>query len=542
MKRLYPNDYFNEDAKSCDDDYLYYQDSASLFRSTPLAGLNNAVVTQQKDIEDYTVIAAGQGDVRHIHVTAAGSLLLIGRSIATNLYYMWRSDDQGATWSADGSHVLELGLDDSGVHQPGRNMLGNQNMCNVTLDDGSAAILLAEYQAVDASPHNIKVWISKDDGLTWTSMWSVGNSDGEASNQPIRHFHCVQQDPYTKKIVVVCGDSDAMNGIVIGPNNGDWSAINDTAPKDISETGFVAAGNSQKYRGYQLAFDENYIYSYADTTEAANQGIWRFSKTDLTATKVHAVAREGGGMFRTQQGTLLACDIVDSNNDATMTEVNIYASEDGETWKNIAKAALENGWSGVARTFSIIFQDKFGRIFFSGGVYNSIPGKADKHVTVVKEQGNWFDALGAEIIAPVYYVSDTGTDSHNQNTFQGFRESAPWATLKYALEGDRITIGARVLLADGIHTTNASTLDYQSNTIPAKAGQTTVVEGRISGQTTLYYDADNTGTGFNVGLNDGDLTFRNLRVISSTGTTLFDTTGYTDTLTNSTTQGPVRWR
>lgn len=535
MNRLYPVDYYDELALNTDNDYIYFEDSGDQLWRFPHG--DRASRALLKDFgADYASDFPNAADFNHVHVTPDGTLLAIARDTVTDLYFMYRGIDQGDTWSA--SYVLRPGWTGS-THIAGRAALGIPSLANVTMDDGRSAILFAEYQTTDAAPHNLYVHISYDDGLTWAYWWSV--SDGSAV---IRHFHCIYQDPFTSKIIIGCGDNDTQNGIVIAPATTDLTALaGDNSPADINNSLINSVGNDQKYRVLNITFDEDYMYSHIDTTVEASAGIYRFNRVFSVYEKMYAPATIfgktilGGGGIKTANGNHIFSDLVQSGDDPTVAAIRFHMLNDDKTgWETVARANLEDSWSGI-KMFNWLFQDPIGDIWVCGTANDQLPGKANKHVPIFNEQGTWSADLGEEVIAPVYWVSQSGSDSNN-----GYRPSAPFATVSYAVTGDRMTFGARLILTCGLHTSATADIEWDTNPIVGVANET-VIEGCIEsgGQVWLEYDTGNAGQGFTIATADGDIKFRNMRVYDQWGNDLTAGT-YTATLTENVNQGKINWR
>ena len=103
---------------------------------------------------------------------------LTNRGLAGQNPRIWRSIDDGATWSQTGTLAF-----------PG---LGHQSIISPT----AGVILIGEYGNVGNSVYSIKR--STDDGLTWVTVLSSPGTD--AAGDP-GHFHSITRDPVNGKLV-----------------------------------------------------------------------------------------------------------------------------------------------------------------------------------------------------------------------------------------------------------------------------------------------------------------------------------------------------
>lgn len=471
-------------------------------------------------------------------------------------YSLFTTTDGGTTWAKS----LKCGSDgttglNGSTWRPFRRMLGDFSICDATLEDGTKAILYAEYNTENVADNRYtSVWVSEDKGLNWVPFWVMTTDSGSSTRV---HAHSIYQDPYNQRIIVSIGDDDGTGGVAIvsGPArssaNGYWTAINDIRANNITSTDsdFYVLEGDQKYRVIGLLITENWYYSHTDSeTEAAGRGIYRFPKDLSNYTKVYspdsidASPIIGGNGIVTQSGKLLFTDFAPAA--ATTEVIRIHLSEDGVNWYTVAKVILESATTS-GRYHISIKQTPDGLIWFAP-VTNQA-GTTAAQVVAVRETGEWTSDLGAETICPVYWVDqdapdDTGTGYTPTTT--GDSQDAK-QTLKALLEGNKITFGGRILLTEGVHETQGITSAWQSNSKTSNQidENEIVIEG-IGKGATLIFDTNNTGAGVVLNSGDGPIKFRNMRVYSNNGSPLLDTTtnSYDGTATKNITEGKIRWR
>ena len=427
------------------------------------------------DIDSLTGITDGEFD--SLHITGADTKLMIVREInaGANTAFMFRSTD-GTSW---GSFVMRPGWNGS-VHRPSRSALGASSYENVILDDGSPAILFLEYKTVNTD--ELYGWISTDDGVTWSVWWTIN----AGATQHSRHGHSVYQDPTTKKIVACLGDSNTESAVIVGPNNGDWSAIDDTAIASISDPDFAVGTGAQRYRLIDLVFKDDFIYGHADAgADNLDRGIWKFNIDLSTYERVYEPSYLvdddviGGSGLLTSSGVMIFADLQQPA--STGDFIKVHASADGTNFSTIGIVHMCAG-HGSTRWFSSSFQAPNGDIYLGGLANIDTAGKGGRSCTIFREGSAYSAIKGEETLAPVYWVKPTGTDSA-----QAGWSSSGWATIKYALEGDRITNGARVRIDGDFVETAAAFPDWDGNAQAANTARETVLE--LVGNSTWRLDS-----------------------------------------------------
>ena len=174
--------------------------------------------------------------------------------------------------------------------------------------------------------------------------------------------------------------------------------------------------------------------------------------------------------LRTTAGTLL---FVDSTFGAPDWQLNIYASGDeGNSWKIVGKFGYRQPTAGIKDIF-----ERNGKIYIS---ICQAAGKNDYGSTAILSLNGDFAEEAPVIVHPVYWVAPNGVDAVGGG--RGWRPSLPWASPKFALEGDKICKGARVIIAPGSY--DAGSISRGGIIIPSQGTGEVVIEG--AGRDALY--------------------------------------------------------
>lgn len=381
---------------------------------------------------------------------------------------IYKSIDSGSNWGNNSpsfdnmAYCMRIGQ--VGVPQFSSSMLAKG------LVFSGQDVYLAEYNVspgrVSGSTNDaVKILKSADLGTTW-SMHAVWNTDG---SHYIRHFHGICSDG--GYFYIMCGDTDAESGILrIDPSQ----PIVGNQPLSAYADCFHGA---QRYRTGDILFPPGpYMYWFSDTVVGdAERGIWRGNK-DMTGSPIRVdskiAARMGmSGWYGTitPAGAMVVSEFIEAGADGTA--INFYGSADGgDTWKTCGKFGVVLGKGGCDSFFS--WGDE---MFF---VKTGHSGKSPETITLVLTSKPYSDFDGMRILNPVYWVSESGTDTDGAE--HGQRPSKPWKTLSHALNNSRITHGARVIMSSGVFDAPGS-IDWLTNDSPAVSYESVLIEGSQSG-------------------------------------------------------------
>lgn len=116
------------------------------------------------------------------------------------------------------------------------------------LDTTTPYTIFAEYGS--GNDVEMYVWRTDDRGKTWKKMFTQGSRGG---NGEIKHFHCVQYDPYRKELWLASGDTDAETKI--------WTSADDGLTWTLKYSG------SQKTRTLGFVFEKDAIYYGMDSPQ-----------------------------------------------------------------------------------------------------------------------------------------------------------------------------------------------------------------------------------------------------------------------------------
>lgn len=141
-----------------------------------------------------------------------------------------------------------------------------------------AYTIFAEYGT--GNDEEMYVWKTKNKGLTWEKVFTKGARGG---NGEIKHFHCVQIDPFTKDIWLASGDTDDEAKI--------WKSI------DEGETWQELFGGSQHTRTLGFVFEKDTIYYGMDSpTNAFPSNIYRIDRNTMQKISV-GVTKNGWAVY-----------------------------------------------------------------------------------------------------------------------------------------------------------------------------------------------------------------------------------------------------
>ncbi len=470
--RLIPVDRFEGDIVAEDNDYLYRVTNSQNFDRIP-----------KSDLSSSTQLAAGSAFPGGAPVAGAFVLLSTGTFITQGVdasNTVVRSTDGGVTWNT----VTTM---DSAV-------LRERGITKVDLVDGSEAVILGGYEVLSTG-EDVELIMLTNDGATVTVLntWAVDNA-------LVRHIHGSRQDPFTKKLWIFMGDTNAQSGILIVDHDKiddttAWSNIGDSALSSITEPGFtVIADGTQKFRPTDMAFTKKYAYMSSDGSPTGiYQGIIRIDKATNRGVYVDRKMQdfsdhhEGFWSLPVTTNQVVHVPLI-STGPTDNWEVPFFSHvDDGITYK-IGKGHLD----GSATKFvpRVFWKGQEDKIYFSTG---DMAGSNDQKYTIVmKVTSDPFYGPQPDNFFPCYFVSTTGATS--AGTTVGIDPRNPAAMEAVLNRGNGCGIystGAVFLFAEGDYTTstNLSVGDYSNGTFTYQGNAGERIQLRPSGNVTI------TGTG-----------------------------------------------
>ncbi|MCD6361186.1 MAG: hypothetical protein J7M38_10005 [Armatimonadetes bacterium] len=218
--------------------------------------------------------------------------------------------------------------------------------------DNDSRLYYGEYRDNrERSP--VHIYASDSEGRQWAPVWQFNR---------IRHVHGVFHDPYDNRIWVTTGDTNEECGI--------W------ATDDRFKTLDKVVGGSQQLRVVQLIITENYIYFGSDTPLERNN-LYRMNKKTCKVERLQEV--ESSVFWGCKVGDyIFFSTAVEPSKLNKCKDACIWGSQDGETWKCIARFRKDI-WPMK------LFQ--YGQILFPSGENNTdylwfTPFATEKHLTV----------------------------------------------------------------------------------------------------------------------------------------------------------------
>lgn len=141
-----------------------------------------------------------------------------------------------------------------------------------------AYTIFAEYGT--GNDEEMYVWKTKNKGATWEKVFVKGARGG---NGEIKHFHCVQIDPFTKEIWLASGDTDSEAKI--------WKST------DEGETWMELYSGSQHNRTLGFVFEKDAIYYGMDSpTSAFPSNIYKIDR-NTNERKSVGVTKNGWAVY-----------------------------------------------------------------------------------------------------------------------------------------------------------------------------------------------------------------------------------------------------
>lgn len=201
-------------------------------------------------------------------------------------FYFLRTNDgmRGENNSVRGFYVGKNAEGVETLYSTGELNIGNRGWLSNTnsIDSSTSAnganrvVMFGEYGVglYDADP-TYRIWKTVNQGVTWTPSLEIRGDYGALGTGEIRHFHCVQKDPYVAgQWFASAGDENSQCKIFRTTDDGDtWEQI------------FPIAGveGAQRERTCSFIIDKDYIYYGMDTPTVGvnNVKLFRIDKAKI---------------------------------------------------------------------------------------------------------------------------------------------------------------------------------------------------------------------------------------------------------------------
>lgn len=213
------------------------------------------------------------------------------------------------------------------------------------------------------------VWKTKNKGATWEKVFTKGARGG---NGEIKHFHCVQIDPFTKDIWLASGDTDDEAKI--------WKSI------DEGETWQELFSGSQHTRALGFIFEKDVIYYGMDSpTSDFPSNIYKIDRNTMQKVSV-GVTKNGWAVYNLTRtflpkGFLIFTEYEKANGSTPGNKYCIefynYDTRKMETVAEFDISQSSEDYIGVM--IAPRYQDMFsGKVFLNPtpGLYNQYTGYA----------------------------------------------------------------------------------------------------------------------------------------------------------------------
>ena len=208
-------------------------------------------------------------------------------------------------------------------------------------EDEKGSCYLGEYFLNNKRDAPVNLLKSEDNGQSWRIIRSLSN---------IRHIHCVQYDPYSKRIWLGTGDRDNESSISFSEDEGkSWVEI---------------GSGDQMFRAVSLLFTEHHVYWGSDAPTRQNY-IYRYVRKSGEIERLAAV--DGPVNYSTILGN--GIKLFATNNEGSSEgesaewdkKAHIWASEDGMHWEDLIS------WEKDIWPYIL----GFGRVYFAHGRYGN---------------------------------------------------------------------------------------------------------------------------------------------------------------------------
>jgi len=458
--RVKPVDYFEQTVCAADADYIYRVADTAYERAS------------KTDLGTWSTTSTFASIVANYSATTAYLILESGTHLAiasvSGQVKVYRSTDSGFNWS------FVRDLDYGGLG-------GNRSWC----EGPNGSVYFVEYDDTGAGS-SIRLYESTDDGATFVSI----NQWIDA----IKHGHCVRY--LGGYLYVGVGDSDSESGIIRWDFIGDWANIGNTAPKDVSASGFIGVGGDQRYRCTDIIEFNGKLYHFADAnnTIAGSAGIYQFDY-DLTNwininNEVRGFSEYAGYFALSTPSQALFIPYISSSGGVD-NDITIWAVTSDSSCEQVAVFRCED--IAAQKNIRSFFVD--GDNIYLGATYAAGDNKTRKSTAVIQNTTEEFKGPFLDVVHPVFWCNSTG-----DNTNDGSDPRNAKADIGDALSSsstDRICQGACVMAEDATYSETAYT--YGSWTTTQYAAENVYTQLRGAGREATVY----TLTGGTNGLTQG---------------------------------------
>lgn len=462
-------DYLTYRIYGADEVYLYGIRSGGV--DTQLFRLTSR--TDRPTIPIYTF----PGSVRGVWTSPTNpGLVFVQDSPGNGKRRLYKSIDYGVNFGAnsplfnDGQPVLRIGdIDGTEANQIDNVSILGRGLCIV-----GNTVYVAEYnvngsRVSGATNDRVCLRRSTNAGTTW-SVVAEWNSDG---SHHVRHMHSVQF--HAGYVYMTFGDNNAESGILR------WDGVSVLPSNQPLSAYLECYTGAQRYRSGDILFPPgDYMYWMSDTDIGdSERGVWR-SRKDMTDTPVRMSAhitavQNHSGWYGAilPSGRMIFTSFVEQP--AEDRNMRWFGSDDGNDWSVVGTYQLKGGSGGGADEMFV----RNGELYYAkaGGA-----GKSSVNDTTVLIPDDIIDPQ--RVLHPVYWVSRRGRDTSDD--YRGYSPDRPWRRLGYALTGDRVTHGARVIVTEGNYTESTITPAWGGNSNPSPTQAPVKIEGRPDGAAVIY--------------------------------------------------------
>ncbi len=208
-------------------------------------------------------------------------------------------------------------------------------------EDEKGNCYLGEYFLNNKRDAPVQLLKSEDDGQLWRVIRSLSN---------IRHIHCVQFDPFGKRIWLGTGDRDNESGISFSEDEGEtWTEI---------------GSGEQMFRAVSLLSTEDHVYWGSDAPTKQNY-IYRYVRQSGEIEKLAAVDGPVHYSAILENGIKLFATTAEGDSEGKSAEwdkkAHIWASKDGTHWEDLISWEKDR-WPYILG---------YGRVLFAHGRYKN---------------------------------------------------------------------------------------------------------------------------------------------------------------------------